>query len=133
MAVTARQPKFATMNGMSHPHGRATISTGGAANCVSVPPIETLTNNTPSVAYFSRVEGCKSKNCRASSSAQIVIAAGSVMNEPSTGPIVRIAAHQAAGVPPPAAATRRRADSANPMTGRVDASAMMTTTNRGSV
>ena len=49
----------------------------------------TLTNNTPSVAYFSRVEGCRSKNCRASSSAQIVIAAGSVMNEPSTGPIVR--------------------------------------------
>ena len=81
MAVTERQPKFATMNGMSHPHGRATISTGGAANCVSVPPIETLTNNTPSVAYFSRVEGCKSKNCRASRSAQIVIAAGSVINE----------------------------------------------------
>jgi len=56
MAVTARQPKFTTMKGMSHPHGRATISTGGAANCVSVPPIETLTNKTPSVAYFSRVD-----------------------------------------------------------------------------
>ena len=90
------------------PHGRATISTGGAANCVSVPPIETLTNNTPSVAYFSRVEGCKSKNCRASRSAQIVIAAGSVINEPSTGPIVRIAAHHAAAVPPPAATPEGR-------------------------
>ena len=53
------------------------------------------------------------------------------MNEPSTGPIVRIATHHAAGVPPPAAATRRSADSANPMIGRVDASAMMTTTNSG--
>ena len=50
----------ASMNGMSHPHGRATISTGGAANCVSVPPIETFTNSTPSVAYFSRGEGSRS-------------------------------------------------------------------------
>ena len=48
------------MNGMSQPHGRATISTGGAANCVSVPPIETLTNSSPSVAYFSRALGCRS-------------------------------------------------------------------------
>ena len=60
MAVTARQPKVAAMNGMSHPHVRATMSTGGAANCVSVPPIDTLTNSSPSVAYFNRVEGCKS-------------------------------------------------------------------------
>ncbi len=36
-------------------------------------------------------------------------------------------------VAPPAPATRRSADSANPMIGRVDASAMMTTTNSGSV
>ena len=42
---------------MSQPHGRATISTGGAAKCVSVPPIDTLTNSRPSVAYFSRATG----------------------------------------------------------------------------
>ena len=70
---------------------------------------------------------------RASSSAQIVMAAGSVMNDPITGPIVRIVTHHAAGVPPPAFAMRRRPASAKPITGRVDASAMMTTTNMGSV
>ena len=42
------------MNGVSHPQARATISTGGAAKWVSVPPIETLTKSRPSVAYFSR-------------------------------------------------------------------------------
>ena len=54
MARTARQPKCPSMNGVSQPHGRATISTGGAAKWVNVPPIETLTNSNPSVAYFSR-------------------------------------------------------------------------------
>ena len=54
IATTARQPKCASMNGVSQPQGRATISTGGAAKWVSVPPIETLTNSRPSVAYFSR-------------------------------------------------------------------------------
>ena len=39
------------MNGVSQPHGRATISTGGAAKWVSVPPIDTFTNSSPSVAY----------------------------------------------------------------------------------
>ena len=34
----------------------ATISTGGAANGVSVPPMEILTNSTPRVAYLSRCE-----------------------------------------------------------------------------
>ena len=63
----------------------------------------------------------------------MVIAAGSVMNEPSTGPTVRMATHQAAGVPPPADARRRSAASANPMTGPVAARAMITTTNNGSV
>ena len=44
-----------SMNGVSQSQGRATISTGGAAKWVSVPPIDTLTNSRPSVAYFSRV------------------------------------------------------------------------------
>jgi hypothetical protein len=63
----------------------------------------------------------------------MVIAAGSVMNEPSTGPMVRIASHHAAGVARPIPATRRSADSASPTTGAVDARAMMTTTKMGSV
>ena len=60
MAITARQPKWREHEGVSQRHGRATISTGGAAKCVSVPPIDTLTNSRPSVAYFSRVLGPRS-------------------------------------------------------------------------
>ena len=39
-----------TMNPSVQPHGSATISTGGAAKCVTVPPTETLTNSNPIVA-----------------------------------------------------------------------------------
>ena len=67
------------------------------------------------------------------SSAEIVMAPGSVIKEPSTGPSVRIASHHAAGEPPPSAATRRSDFSANTITGRVDASAMTTTTKSASV
>lgn len=42
------------------------------------------------MASFSVGLGSRSKNCRASSSAQMVMAAGSVMNDPSTGPTVRM-------------------------------------------
>ena len=63
----------------------------------------------------------------------MVIAAGSVIAEPSNGPIVRIVTHQAAGVPPPALATYRMAPSAKATTGRVEASAMITTTKSASV
>ena len=63
----------------------------------------------------------------------MVIAAGSVMKEPSSGPTVRIASHQAAGVPPPRLATRRSTALGEPTTGRVEAIAMTTTTNIGSV
>ena len=41
------------MNGVVHSQVRATIKTGGAAKWVSVPPMDTLTNSSPSVAYFS--------------------------------------------------------------------------------
>jgi hypothetical protein len=51
-AVAARHPNVESMNGRSQPHVPATISTGGAAYGVNVPPIETLTKSTPSVAYF---------------------------------------------------------------------------------
>ena len=63
----------------------------------------------------------------------MVIAPGSVMNEPSSGPTVRIVIHHAAGVPPPRLASRRSVASASSTIGRVDASAMITTTNIGSV
>ena len=63
----------------------------------------------------------------------MVMAAGSVMNEPSSGATVRITNHHAAGVPPPRLASARSHDSASVMIGRVEASAMITTTNSGSV
>ena len=85
------------------------------------------------MAYFNRRLGLRSKNCRDSSSAQIVMAAGSVMNDPSRGPTMRIDSHHAPGVEPPMRAIRRMPLSARLMIGRVEASAMMTTTNSGSV
>src|SRR5574343_55781 len=53
-ARAAFQPKVASMKGVSQAQGPATISTGGAAKWVRVPPIETFTNSTPRVAYLSR-------------------------------------------------------------------------------
>jgi hypothetical protein len=55
------------------------------------------------------------------------------MNDPKMGPMIRMVAHQAAGVAPPALATRRSAASANPTIGRVAARAMITNTKSGSV
>ena len=49
------------MKAVSQPHLPATISTGGAAKAVSVPPIETLTKSTPSVAYLSRSDSAAAK------------------------------------------------------------------------
>ena len=55
---------------------------------MSVPPIEMLTNSTPSVAYFMRsLMGCEKKRLDRISAAS-VMAAGSVMNEPSSGTAV---------------------------------------------
>ena len=71
---------------MSRPHLSATISTGGAAYGVSVPPIETLTNSTPTVAYMKPLGALRLKKRWRSSSAASVMAAGSVMKEPSSGP-----------------------------------------------
>ena len=61
------------------------------------------------------------------------MAAGSVINEPNNGAMVRIASHHATGRPPPSDAASFSACSAMRITGRVDASAMITTTNIGSV
>ena len=61
------------------------------------------------------------------------MAAGSVMKEPMSGPSPRMESHQAAGLPPPRAATLPSAASATAMTGRVEARAMITTTKTASV
>jgi hypothetical protein len=50
MAVPARSPKCASMNGVSQCQRAATIRTGGAEKCVSVPPMDTFTKSSPSVA-----------------------------------------------------------------------------------
>ncbi len=63
----------------------------------------------------------------------MVMAAGSVMKDPSSGVMVRTESHQAAGPPPMSLATLPTIISANLMTGRVADIAMMTTTKRGSV
>ena len=60
IARTARHPNVVNMNGISQPHGLATMSTGGAAKGVSTPPIDTFTNSNPSVAYISRGDGRRS-------------------------------------------------------------------------
>src|SRR5690606_25686771 len=51
-ASAAFQPKWVSMKTMSQFHWPATISTGGAANGVSTPPIDTFTNRVPSSAYL---------------------------------------------------------------------------------
>ena len=65
--------------------------------------------------------------------AAIVMAAGSVMKEPSRGAIIRIENHQAAGEPPPSPANIPSNFSENFTTGLEEAMAMITTTNNGSI
>ncbi len=71
------QPIVVNMWAVLQSHLAATISTGGAAKLVSVPPIETLTNSAPTVAYMNRVDVLRAKNWSRSISAASVIAAGS--------------------------------------------------------
>ena len=84
-AMAAFQPKLAIMNQVSQFHLAATISTGGAAKGVSVPPMEMFTNRVPSVAYLSLVEMSREYKVSRSIRAARVMAAGSVMNDPSKG------------------------------------------------
>ena len=60
------------------------------------------------------------------------MAAASVMSDPSKGATMRMVIHHAIGVPRPSRAMRSRMPSAKCSTGRVDANAMITTTNSGS-
>ena len=89
-ARVALAPKFESMNAVVQSHFAATINTGGAAKLVSVPPTETLTNSTPRVAYLRRFDAPDAKMRSRSMSAASVIAAGSVINEPSKGTSERL-------------------------------------------
>ncbi len=55
-AIAAFQPKVVSMKAKSQFQVLATMRTGGAANGVSVPPMEMFTNSTPKVPYIRRVE-----------------------------------------------------------------------------
>ena len=112
----------------------ATISTGGAANGVSVPPMETLTNSTPSVAYLSLFDTAAENTRSRSISAPRVMAAGSVMSEPSRGTRASVTKYTAmpprSGTKALTASTSRRAAYS---TARLPATTMIANTNIGSV
>ena len=63
-AMAAFQPKVTSMKELSQPHVEATISTGGAAKDVSVPPMETFTNSTPRARYLTPSGTSGSENLR---------------------------------------------------------------------
>ena len=132
-ATAALAPKVDSMKLLLQPHLAATMSTGGAAKLVSVPPIETLTNSTPSVAYLSRAEASPAKIRSRSISAASVIAAGSVISEPSSGTSERLRKnHASGGLSGNAAPAIRTLSEANCITGRLAAMTMITNTNIGS-
>ena len=89
MAIIDLNPKFFNIKAESQFHFEATIKTGGAAKCVSVPPIETLTNNKAIVAYLSFSEIFSLYIDSSKIIAVTVMEAGSVINDPSKGPIIK--------------------------------------------
>ena len=133
-ATAALAPKLVSMKCRSQPQVAATIKTGGAANGVKVPPMETLTSSTPRVAYFKRTEMPRAKNCSDSINAPKVMAAGSVMNEPSNGTKHKITTY-APVLPGNGSRRASQLTTAEVVcnTGRVPAITMMANTNKGSV
>ena len=133
-AIAAFQPKWVSMKAKSQFHWLATIRTGGAAKGVRVPPIEMLTNRTPNVTYFSRVDTSRANRVSRSIMAASVMAAGSVMKEPNKGKKAR---HRKDSAMPSGTglhrAMKRTLAPVNSSTGRVPAITMMANTNRGSV
>ena len=122
------------MKALSHCQVVATISTGGAAYEVNVPPIETLTNSTPSARYLTRSGTCGRKICEASMRAAMVMAAGSVISEPSSGTAARPSQAVASGVRTGIQrATALTSDITVRSTGREAAITITTKTNSGSV
>ena len=99
---------------------------------MSVPPVDTAMKSSPTVAYFSLPEGENSKNLDIRSDAEIVIAAGSVITEPSSGPMHIIETHHAPTVPPPRAAALRIAHAAESTIGLLADISIIAITNSGS-
>ena len=133
-ASAAFQPKVVSMKALSQPQVAATISTGGAAYEVSVPPMDTLTNSTPSARYLSRSGTPARKICGASMRAAMVMAAGSVMSEPSSGTAASPSQAVASGVGTGASLARVWTMATTVRsTGRDAAMTMTTKTNKGSV
>ena len=99
-----------------------------------MPPMDTLTNSTPSAMYFTGSGTAGRKICGASMSAAMVMAAGSVISEPSSGTAARPSQAVASGV---GRGTRRAMASTAAITvrstGRDAAITITTKTNRGSV
>ena len=118
---------------MSRFHLAATISTGGAAKWVRVPPMDTFTNNAPNAAYCRRRDAWANTVSFISRAAS-VMAAGSVMKEPSSGTMPRTVKKNASGLGK--GITRASACTAADdtcSTGLLAATTMMANTNRGSV
>ena len=131
-------PKLLNINPELHPQVDATMSTGGAAKLVRVPPIEILTNSTPSVPNSNDLEHrcryTKSRNKKAAN----VIAAGSVMSDPSSGVKPRVKKYSGGAPLMPskrfnifAAACSSCVEKCN--MGLLPATIMMAKTNKGSV
>lgn len=133
-ASAAFHPKVENMKALSHCQVEATINTGGAAYDVKVPPIETLTNSTPSARYLTRSGTSDRKICGASISAAMVIAAGSVTTEPSSGTAARPSHAVASGVGTGSTRAATRTSCITTVsTGREAATTITTNTNSGSV
>ena len=133
-AMMARQPIWLIMKLMSQCHLLATISTGGAANGVKAPPIEILTKSVAITAYLNPTGRSWRRNCSRKSNAATVIAAGSVMSEPSSG-INDITTRKRAvtGCRGSTRAIRSLRAPAASMSGRLAAMTMSTKTSMGSV
>src|SRR3954447_454305 len=133
-AIAAFHPNSDSIQALSHCQAVATISTGGAAYDVSVPPIDTLTKRTPSARYFTGSGTCGVNTRGASMRAAMVIAAGSVTSAPSSGSAARqsqaLATGVATGTVP---ASRSTARTTVARIGREAAMTMTTKTNNGSV
>src|SRR6478609_3773557 len=134
VAIAAFQPNWESIQALSHCQVVATISTGGAAYDVSVPPIEMLTKSTPSARYLTRSGMCSAKTEGAIIRAAMVIAAGSVISDPSSGIAARqsqvVAIGLATGSVP---ASRSTARITVIRIGRDAAMTITTKTNSGSV
>ncbi len=133
MPITAFQPKCTNMKGVPQPHLPATISTGGAAKWVSVPPTEMFTNSRPSVRVGQ--SGRRLVTIELLGQQQRGDGHGGGLGD-ERAQHRRDDQHAeppGGGVPLPSAAALDISNSAKRSTGRLAAMAMMITTNIGSV